>query len=71
MLAHSMPVNRLLELAMAIYILYRSVNHIRHLPAAPTPQYVSQYMKQILHEATRGNSHVQLLFGGGAANHST
>ena len=48
---------RLRQVSVAVYVLYRTVNHLRHAapPDNTTETYRRHYMNQLLHEATRGD----------------
>ena len=45
---------QLRQYAIAIYILYRTVNHLRHV-GRTTEEYKNHFMNQLVHEATRGD----------------
>ena len=48
--------------AVATYVLYRTVNHIRHRPPAEETkrhEYLQHYLDQQRHEATRGDPKLQ------------
>ena len=47
--------SQLRQFAVALYVLYRTTNHIRHA-GHTTEQYRIHYMNQMLHEATRGDT---------------
>ena len=51
--------NELSRTAVALYVLYRAVNHFRHHGPAG-PEHVRQHMDQLLHEATRGSGALRL-----------
>jgi hypothetical protein len=63
MLATPMRKDRLSLQAAGVYVLYRTVNHLRHNPPMPKgafDMYVWHYMHQMLHEAIRGHSFLTL-----------
>ena len=52
---------RLRQIAVAVFVLYRTVNHLRHTcpRGDATAEYKKHYMNQMLHEAARGDSRLQ------------
>jgi hypothetical protein len=59
MLATPMKKTRISLQAAGVYVLYRTVNHLRHQPPMPQDrrnEYVWHYMHQTLHEAIKGHA---------------
>ena len=52
MLADTLQDDDLRKLAVAVYVAYRTVNHVRHRTAVSS-QYIRDFFNQMLHEATR------------------
>lgn len=47
---------RLQQLSVTMYCAYRLINHLRHTGGRSTPEYRIRFLKQMLHEAVRGDA---------------